>query len=209
MGLLPEEQGDQVKLLVAILAVAAAALYYNFIYGPGKVELLDLDDRVADVEGQNQAAEIRIGNLQLLRDDLTRSERELAALERLVPEGSEVPEIYEAIAAETQSLNLRLISIEPLAPTPADSAGHLMRQEWAMTIEGGYHGIGQFLARVASYDRIVRPSVSEIGPAGVTANGRQQLRATFSLETFVIDPNSVPDAAAEEPVESPENLMGE
>lgn len=186
MALLPEEPRSQLKLLAAILAVAAGALYFNFVHRPTSIDLLDLTDRIENLETQNQVAETRVGNLQQLRDQLGTAESQLSALERLVPEGSEVPEIYEAIAQETQALNLRLLSIEPLAPTVADSAGTLLRQEWALVVEGGYHGLAQFLTNVASFDRIVRPRVTEVVPAGVTGGGSQLVRATFSLETFVL-----------------------
>jgi len=186
VALLPEEPRSQLKLLAAILAVAAGALYFNFVHRPTSIDLLDLTDRIENLETQNQVAETRVGNLQQLRDQLGTAESQLSALERLVPEGSEVPEIYEAIAQETQALNLRLLSIEPLAPTVADSAGTLLRQEWALVVEGGYHGLAQFLTNVASFDRIVRPRVTEVVPAGVTGGGSQLVRATFSLETFVL-----------------------
>lgn len=203
MALLPEDPRSQLKLLGAVLAVAAAALYYNFVYSPGGLELVEMTDRVENLETQNQVAEARIGNLQRLRDELARSERALDALERLVPEGSEVPEIYEAIASETQSLNLELMSIEPLSPTPADSAGTLMRQEWAMIVEGSYHAVGEFLANVASFSRIVRPRVTEVVPAGSSGGGRQLVRATFNLETFVLSPaDRAGTAGAEAPAES-------
>lgn len=205
MAFLPEDPRSQLKLLGAVLAVAAAALYYNFVYSPGEIELAESADRVESLETQNQIAEARIGNLQRLRDDLSRSEQALEALERLVPEGSEVPEIYEAIASETQSLNLELMSIEPLSPIPADSAGTLMRQEWAMIVEGSYHAVGEFLTNVASFSRIVRPRVTEIVPAGTSGSGRQLVRATFSLETFVLSPA---DGAGGAPAERGEDPAG-
>lgn len=191
MALLPEDPRSQVKLLIVIVVVAAGALYYNFLHRPGGLELIELTDRVETLETQNQLAEARIGNLQRLRDELAETERQLRVLERLVPGNAEVPEIYEAIATEAQTRNLRLLSIEPLAPSAADSAGGLMRQEWALVMEGGYHAIGQFLANVASFDRIVRPRVNEISPAGTTGGGRQLVRVLFSLETFVLDPDAV------------------
>jgi Tfp pilus assembly protein PilO len=186
MALLPQDSGNQVKLLVAILSMAAGALYFNFIHRPADFDLVELADRVEDLETQNQLAQARVGNLQRLRDDMREAEGQLEAIERLVPGRAEVPEIYEAIASETQSLNLRLLSIEPLAPAPADSAGTLMRQEWVLVVEGGYHALGEFLTNVASFDRIVRPRVSEVIPAGTSAGGRQLVEATFILETFVL-----------------------
>lgn len=186
MALLPQDQGSQLKLFVAILAVAAGALYLSFVHNPGGLELVELTDRVDNLETQNRLAETRVGNLQRLRDDLSAAERQLGVLERLVPESSEVAEIYEAIASETQSLNLELMSIEPLAPTPADSAGSLVRQEWSLIVEGTYHAIGRFLTNVASFERIVRPRVSEVVPAGSSGSGRQLVQATLILETFVL-----------------------
>lgn len=197
MAFLPEDPRKQMMLLVAILAVAAGALYFNFVHRPGGVAVVELTDRVEGLETQNQIAEARVGNLQQLRDDLEMAERQLGALERLVPEGSEVPEIYEAIASETQALNLKLLSIQPLPPALADSAGTLMRQEWSLTVEGDYHAIGQFLTNVARFDRIVRPQVSDLLPTGTTAGGRQLVTANFILETFVLDPNASPPPATE------------
>ncbi|MGD8496840.1 MAG: type 4a pilus biogenesis protein PilO [Gemmatimonadales bacterium] len=213
MALFPDDPQDQLKLLIAILALAAGALYFNFLYRPASDELLDLTDRVENLETQNQLAETRIGNLQQLRDQLGTAERQLSVLEHLVPEGSEVPEIYEAIAQETQALNLRLLSIEPLAPVVADSAGTLLRQEWSLVVEGGYHALGRFLTNVASFERIVRPRVTEIVPAGTTGGGNQLVQATFSLETFVLSPGgqaaeAAPPAAGSSGDATEEGLVG-
>jgi len=186
MALLPKDQRQQSMLLIVILSIAAAALYYVYVYRPGNVELVELTEQAEDLELQNELAEARIGDLQQLRDRLSHAEQQFTLLQRLVPSGAEVPAIYEAIATQTQALNLQLINVEPLPPVDADSAGTLLRQEWQMEVEGDYHSIGAFLARVASFDRIVRPRVTQIVPTEVTPSGRQIVRATFQLETFVL-----------------------
>ncbi|TFG61708.1 MAG: hypothetical protein E4H28_08520 [Gemmatimonadales bacterium] len=186
MAFLPQDPRKQLMILIAIVAVGAGAAYFNYVHLPAGERLIETTDRIADLESQNQIAETRIGNLQDLRDRLAQAERQLQALQRLVPDGSELPEIYEAVAIESQSLNLQLISIDPLDPVPADSLGTLMRQEWEMVVKGEYHALGQFFTRVASFDRIVRPNLEELVPAGETAGGRQLVEASFGLETFVL-----------------------
>jgi len=186
MAFLPQDPRKQMMLLIAILAFAGGALYFMYVHRPAGDDLLVMTDRLEDLNTQNQVAEARIGNLQGLRDNLALAERQLDALQRLVPAGSEVPEIYEAIAAQSQSLSLQLLSIDPLDPVAADSSGSLLRQEWQMVVEGEYHAVGQFFARVASFDRIVRPHLTQIQTAGQTAGGRQLVQATFGLETFVL-----------------------
>ena len=59
MAILPQDQRQQTMLLVIILALAGGALYYNFIHSPGGQELVELTDRVEDIETQNQLAEAR------------------------------------------------------------------------------------------------------------------------------------------------------
>jgi len=186
MALLPQDQRQQSMLLIVILSIAAAALYYVYVYRPGGVELIEFTEQVEDLELQNEMAEARIGDLQRLRDRLAHAEQQFTLLQKLVPSGAEVPAIYEAIATQTQALNLRLLNVEPLPPVDADSAGTLLRQEWLMEVEGEYHAIGTFLARVAAFDRIVRPRITQIVPTEMTPSGRQLVRATFQLETFVL-----------------------
>jgi Tfp pilus assembly protein PilO len=196
MALLPQDQRHQSMLLIVILCIAAAALYYVYVFRGNAEEILEQTDRVETLEMQNELAEARIGDLQRLRDRLSAAERQFTTLQRLVPSGAEVPAIYESIATQTQALNLELINVEPLPPVAADSAGTLLRQEWQMEIEGEYHAVGTFLTRVASFDRIVRPRVTQIVPAETTPSGRQRVRVAFQLETFVVgNPESRPPEA--------------
>lgn len=197
MALLPQDQRKQMMLLVIILAIAAAALFYNYVHRPGTVDLLELSDRVEDLATQNQIAETRVGNLQELRDRISTAETQFAVIERLVPSNAEVPAIYEAIATESQALDLRLINVQPSLPQPADSGAYFLRQEWQMVVEGDFHSIGRFLTRVASFDRIVRPQVSEVVPTQQTPSGRQIVSASFSLETFVLAPDQPVPATGE------------
>lgn len=197
MAILPQDQRQQSMLLVIILALAAGALYFNFVQRPGAASLVELTDQLEDLETQNQIAEARIGNLQQLRERIDRAEAEFDRVQRLVPSDAEVPAIYEAIATESQALDLRLINVEPSLPQPADSGAYFLRQEWDMQVEGDYHSIGEFLTRVASFDRIVRPDLTDLAPAGQTPSGRQLVHAWFSLETYVLAPEGFAVAAPE------------
>lgn len=199
MAILPQDQRQQTMLLVIILALAGGALYFNFIQRPGSQEIVELTDRVEDLETQNQLAEARIGNLQALRDRIGQAEERFDRVQRLVPSNAEVPAIYEAIATQSQALDLRLINVEPSLPEAADSGAYFLRQEWQMQVEGEYHALAEFLTRVASFDRIVRPQVTQVVPSGETPSGRQLVQASFALETYVLAPEGMQPAEAEAP----------
>lgn len=187
MALLPEDPRDQYRMLGVIAAIALGAVFYMYVWNPRQEELAELEQRIEQVEAANELAEARMENLDAVREELELGERQFAMLQRLVPEESEVPQIYEAIASQSQSLGLDLVNVTPAEPI-ADSAGYFMRQNWAMQVEGEYHDVGEFLTRVASFTRIVRPDVEEIRPSRETNSGRQLVTARFSLETFVLPP---------------------
>ncbi len=167
------------------MALAVAAAYYLYAYKPKAVAIADAQERIEELTFQNETAERRIGNLQELRDRLSLGERQFEALRELVPASSEVPDIYEAIATEAQALNVKLLSVSPAVPVQ-DSGAYFMRQEWQIEIEGEYHNVGEFLTRVASFDRIVRPDVTTLSTGSRTPSGRQLVRARFELETYVM-----------------------
>ena len=185
MGFLPDDPKDQQRLLGIILPIALVALFYFYFYKPRGSELAELEERISDMEAQNEVARARTVDLDGLREDLVLAEHRFAALERLVPTGAEIPEIYEAIASESEALNLNMRNVIPIE-AEADSGAYFMRQNWEMEVEGSYHDIGRFLARVASFDRIVRPQVREIRPVQGADEGSQPVTIYFELETFVL-----------------------
>lgn len=182
---LPRAPRDQYRLFAIILLVGFGAVFHLYVWSPRRIELAELERRVQQTEAANARAEMRTGEVRRVRDELDVGERQFAFLHRLVPAEGEVAAIYEAVAAEAQALGLELLHVLPGDPAP-DSVGYFMRQQWAMQVEGGYHDIGRFLARVAGFARIVRPEVEEIVPARVTNTGRQLVHARFRLETFVL-----------------------
>lgn len=195
MAFLPEDPQRQKYVFGIVLLIAGGALYYFYVHQPRADELVEMEDRVAELEYHNRQAEARTENLDAVREELEQSERILRALQELVPSGAEVPEIYQAIATETRALDLELVNVVPSRPAPEETEYYL-RQNWEMEVEGAYHDVGAFLTRVASFRRIVRPQVQEIRAAGDAGGGadadteENPLRVLFGLETFVLPPDT-------------------
>lgn len=176
---------DRVRLLALVILLGGGAVFHLYAWSPRRIELVELEQRVRQTEEANTLAESLPADIERVRASLELGERQFAALQRLVPARDEVPAIYEAIAAEAASLGLALIHVVPGEPAP-DSAGYFLRQQWTMRVEGGYHDVGRFLARVAAFARLVRPEVEEILPARATDADRQLIQACVRLETFVL-----------------------
>ncbi|MDE2719926.1 type 4a pilus biogenesis protein PilO [Candidatus Palauibacter polyketidifaciens] len=183
----PRDSRWQYRVLGLALLLGCGTAFHLYFANPRREELAELAARVEHAERANALAELPAGDLDAIRESLELGERQLAVLKRLVPREGEVEAIYEAIAAETQSLGLELVHALPADPV-ADSTGYFVRQQWALQVEGAYHDVGMLLTRIAGFARIVRPEVEEIAPSRITNSGRQLVHARFRLESFVLPP---------------------
>lgn len=190
MALIPDDQRSQQRLLGIVVLVAAAGLFYMYVYSPRVSDLTELQDRIDQIEQQNEMARARTGGLDRLRAELARTERLFAGLQELVPSRAEATEIYESMATRSEELNLDLVSVRPLEPDTTEG-GYYLRQQWDMTVEGDYHTLGRFLTMIGSLPRLVRPQVEQLQPVGGQGGSEGDVRANFTLETFVLAPDTV------------------
>lgn len=190
MALLPDDKRSQQRFLGILLLVAGAGMFYLYVYSPKASELTELEDRIAQVENQNEMAEARTQNLDRTRAELEKTERLFRALHALVPDRAEATQIYQSLATRTEEMGLEMVNVVPGRPDPTPE-GYYLRQHWDMTVEGSYHTVGSFLTRIASLERLVRPQVSSLQRVrGGEDDGSTEVRAVFSLETFVLAPDT-------------------
>lgn len=185
MALLPRDARSQQRVLGVVLLLGGAVLFHLYVYLPRQEAVARLGERVERLEHGNRLARIRTGDLDRTREELERAERLLAALRELVPRDADVADIYEELAARSEALGLELVSVDPSSEAGEEGA-YYRRQRWDMILEGRYHDLGSFLARVASLPRIVRPSVRSIEALERTQEGTYPVRAEVVLETFVL-----------------------
>jgi type IV pilus assembly protein PilO len=188
---LPTNQRDQVKLLIGFAAVALAVLYWMYPYA-AKNEQLTLDEtHVAELEDANQKAarEFSSGSIEELRSQAAQNRSALTVMRRLVPTGNEVPALLEEVSTAARRAGLDVGGVTPEAVIPGQ---RFDTYRYTVTIIGGYHQFGEFLANVGSLPRIVAPVNFNI-TAGSSNMQRGQIRtsekgalaATITLQTYV------------------------
>jgi type IV pilus assembly protein PilO len=193
MSLLPETQREQLKLAVGLIAVALAAVYYLYPYTAAQEQLALDSTRLESLEQLNRVAqkEFAAGSIETLRAEAAEQRSALTAMRRLVPTNNEVPALLEEVSTAARRAGL---DVGGFTPEPVIRGEKFDTHRYKVTIIGGYHDIGGFLANVGSLPRIVAPVHFELAPAngGVRrANprarnpGRVGLEATVTLQTYV------------------------
>ena len=157
-------------------------------------------DTIARLQAATDSAkrELARGTVEDLRKRLETYRGSLALLRRLVPERNEVPNLLDDISSRGKIRGVTLSQVVPMpveaGPAPFDT------YKYNMSVIGRYDQIGQFLADVASLQRIIVPYDLILDQANTNAakalgdTSGSLLEAKFQVRTFV--KSSTPEGQA-------------
>lgn len=193
MALLPTNQRDQIKFGIAFAAVALAVAYYVYPYTARQDQLTADAAHVVELEEANQKAarEFASGSIETLRAQAAANRSALMVMRRLVPTGNEVPALLEEVSTAARRAGL---DVGGVMPEPVITGDQFDTYRYTITIIGGYHQFGEFLANVGSLPRIVAPVNFSIigsnparGAARPTINtaDKSAIASTITLQTYV------------------------
>jgi type IV pilus assembly protein PilO len=150
-----------------------------------------LRDTIAQLTAATDSAkkELAHGTVEDLRKRLDTYRGSLSLLRRLVPERNEVPNLLDDISSRSKIRGVTLSQVVPLpveaGPMPFDT------YKYNMSVIGHYDQIGEFLADVASLQRIIVPydvTIIAANAAAAKALGDTSgslLEAKFQVRTYV------------------------
>jgi type IV pilus assembly protein PilO len=153
--------------------------------------IVALRDTIAQLSAATDSAkkELAHGTVEDLRKRLDTYRGSLSLLRRLVPERNEVPNLLDDISSRSKIRGVTLSQVVPLpveaGPLPFDT------YKYNMSVIGHYDHIGEFLADVASLQRIIVPydltiSVANAGAAKALGDtSGSLLEAKFQIRTYV------------------------
>src|SRR5918997_1564548 len=183
-------------LLVGYIAYTGAvinALGFKGLAGR-KERIVAMRDTIARFEAATDSAkkELAKGTVADVRKRLEAYRASLVLLRRLVPERNEVPNLLDDISTrgKIRGVTLSQVVPQPVEPGPAPFNTY----KYNMSVIGQYDQIGQFLADVASLQRIIVPydlSMAAANSSAAKALGDTSgslLEAKFQVRTFVKSP---------------------
>ena len=156
-----------------------------------KEQVVAMRDTIARLDAATDSAkkELAKGTVEDLRKRLDTYRGSLALLRRLVPERNEVPNLLDDISTRSKIRGVTLSQVVPLpvepGPAPFDT------YKYNMSVIGHYDEIGQFLADVASLQRIIAPYELSVTAANSNAakamndTSGSLLEAKFQVRTYV------------------------
>jgi type IV pilus assembly protein PilO len=166
-----------------------------------KDRVVAIKDTIARLDAATDSAkkELANGTVEDLRKRLDTYRGSLALLRRLVPERNEVPNLLDDISTRSKIRGVTLSQVVPLpvepGPAPFDT------YKYNMSVIGHYDEVGQFMADVASLQRIIVPYDLSVAIANGNAakamndTSGSLLEAKFQVRTYVKSPSAEGEAS--------------
>ena len=197
-----------------LLALGLAALVGYIAYTGAVIQMVGINglaarnahvtavrDTIARLEAATDSAkkELARGTVADVRKRLESYRGSLSLLRRLVPERNEVPNLLDDISTRSKIRGVTLSQVvpQPVEPGPAPFDTY----KYNMSVIGRYDQIGQFLADVASLQRIIVPYDVTVAAANSSAakvlgdSTDALLEAKFQVRTYVKSPSSEGEAS--------------
>jgi len=163
--------------------------------------IVAMRDTITKFEAATDSAkkELARGTVADVRQRLETYRASLVMLRRLVPERNEVPNLLDDISTrgKIRGVTLSQVVPQPVEPGPAPFDTY----KYNMSVIGRYDQIGQFLADVASLQRIIVPYDVTVAAANSSAakvlgdSTEALLEAKFQVRTYVKSPSSEGEAS--------------
>lgn len=168
-----------------ILAVIAGLSYY-FVFAPVQGRIAKLEKDLAGLKTEIAQNKANLAALESLKKQAGEVEKKLAALTEKLPSEKEMPQIYRAVNETVFQSGLDIGSFEPRDPRVRDYYAEIPIK---MTVEGGYHQIGDFFDRLAALPRLI--TVTDWKFAGLPRL-KNPVRAELTLATYTYRPVGSP-----------------
>lgn len=185
---LPTNRNDQYKLLAAIVFLAGAGLYYNFVWTPKADDLSTIQAHVDSLTAMNQRAKLDVarGSIDKLRAQSDEFNQEVDIMRQLVPTGNEVPALLASVSDAARRANLDVSTFSPDGKIEGDQFD---TYKFKLSATGPYNKIAEFLTNVGELRRIVAPINLSLQPSNAPDRSKNPairlLDATFDIQTYV------------------------
>jgi type IV pilus assembly protein PilO len=197
MAILPTNRNDQYKLLVGIVFLALAGLYWNFLWAPQNVALATMQEHVDSLASMNQRArvDVALGSIEKLRAEAVEDSIEVEIMRQLVPTSNEVPALLNGVSSAARQAGLELSDFGPAGVVEGDQFD---TYKYKLGVTGPYHRIADFLTNVGKLRRIVAPINVTLALAGQNSQDKNRDKATrlldakFEIQTYVAHVSAAP-----------------
>jgi type IV pilus assembly protein PilO len=164
-----------------VLSLSAAGVFWNWYARPAQASIEQRRAKLATIRTEIARGLSTARRLPQFRQEIADLEAQLERLRTVLPEEQDVADLLRRVQAMATQSNLAIRGF-----TPHAVAKKQMHMEWpiGLQLEGSYHDLGDFLARISKFPRII--NVGGLHLRGREAAAGATISAELTATTFVL-----------------------
>jgi type IV pilus assembly protein PilO len=169
------------------IALLIFGLFWNFVTSGMRSEIKDIDEQVASLKQQNEAARIASQRINEFRADYQRKQEEYDELKALLPEQREITNVLQNLQDRARATNLSLRRFSPKDDFQKDfCSGKPVEVEVSST----FANLRSFYEELAKMQRIV--SITDFNIKQTPdQNPNKTIDAQFLLTAYYVSPEKL------------------
>jgi type IV pilus assembly protein PilO len=164
-----------------VLSLSAAGVFWNWYARPAQASIAQRRAKLATIRTEIARGQATARRLPEFRQEIANLEGQLERLRTVLPEEQDVADLLRRVQAMATQSNLAIRGF-----TPHAVAKKQLHMEWpiGLQLEGSYHDLGDFLARISKFPRII--NVGEFHLRSRDAATGPTMSAELTATTFVL-----------------------
>jgi type IV pilus assembly protein PilO len=147
----------QIAGMVIFVALAIGYIFFlsgvlPFGYAPRAAEIAQLEEEYEKISADLMKAKQTASRLPQVKAEYEQLSAKWEEAKTLLPTEKEMAELLSQVTVAGQRSNVEFLLFQPKPPTPQEI---YMENPIEVTVQGGYHDIGNFLGRLGNLPRIV------------------------------------------------------
>lgn len=183
-------------LIAAGAAVAILLAWFVLLWGPQGGKLADAEEREVTAAAANGELELRRDRLVAAQADVPALQAKVESLRVAVPDSPDLAQFILNANDAASASGVDFLSISPTPPAVSTDLALPSSVNLAISVDGGYFQVLDYLNRLDDMDRIVVVDTLGLSPTGGEEGGPTGLSVSVSARMFTTaTPEALPGAA--------------
>jgi type IV pilus assembly protein PilO len=180
----------QLLILVGVAAVLYLGVWY-FVTSPTRAETQTLNDQVAQLKSQNEAARVATQRINEFRSLFTAKTQEYDELKVLLPEEREITNVLQGLQDTANESRLIVMRFSPRDDSQQE---FIMAKPVEIEVDSNFNNLRAFFDKMAKLQRIVSITDFKLNQLE-KQNGDRTLHAQFLLTAYYASPENLNPAS--------------
>lgn len=183
-------------VLLILLIIVIGVVSFLFVFRPQANKISDTAAQADAARQRGEELQLELDRLEALREQAPQLRERAAVLDAAMPTvDPKLAEFILQVQDAATTSGIEWISISPTPPTPATGVENVSQVAVALSIEGGYFQVQDFLVRLETLSRAVK-----IGTVSLSPSELPILSSSLSMQIFV---STAPATPAPAPAATP------